>query len=319
MLPLELRGITSPSAADIASADNIQKRVVLGIIPGLRTHIKDLKMSALFAVTGAFELLAVACGSPARGESIEPTSTSTATATPEPTFTSTATETPEPTATETPEPTATETPEPTSTPKPPKPTSTRVPPPSTPISPPEPNPEPTPPPPTRSEIFMRLEPEKSAKVAELINLERQNRGLHVLTTNPLLIAAAEGYVTFLHNSAWLDQPGVDREKIMGTPIQDPHTRRGTPQSRAQEAGYRGEVGEVIGYHRILNRADWERAESWPADIVKGWQDSQAHWDALMNSHWREIGVSCILEMQYNRPIYNIAIPAFLCVANVGKS
>lgn len=306
MLPLEIRGIFPPSDLDLTSANKTQRRVISGAMPSLRAHLRNWKMAALLA--GA-EAVAISCGSPARGESIDPTFTSTATFTPEPTFTPTATETPEPTATETP--TATFTPEPTDTPKP---TSTRIPPTRTPIPPPEiPPPAPEPPPPAKQETLAQLDPERAAVIARTINLERQRAGLPLLSSNALLANAASDFVSFLYGINWLNDASMPNPQV--------HYLKGTPQSRAQAAGYGGTADEILGVNDIPNPQALESPMGWSAvtrSMVNGWLNSSSH-RATMMGDWQVIGVGCFHGPNNYRAKYgDKVVDMLLCVAMTGK-
>mgnify|MGYP001620019795 CR=1 FL=1 len=220
-----------------------------------------------------------------------------------------------PTATPTlePTPTLTATPEPTS-----NPTATEAQQQATtPARTPEPKPTAVPTP----EIFTEVAPEKAERIANLINRARQINGFSTLELNSTLQKAAEGYALFLHQSAWLDYPDGDPSALLGSSIPEPHTRRGTSQSRAEEAGYKGEVTEILGFRILANKKALEDPAVWEDIIrgsVNGWLTSPGHRDVLLGSGWHEVGVGCAFGLNWYRPFYSYPVPQYIYVAMFGN-
>lgn len=116
--------LQGPSGADVAGANEVQRLVVSGHIPGLRAHLRSWRSRAVYAAGGVFALLSVACGSSETVGRTSAAAVAVATTAPEPTPSSrpTATSTREPSPT--PESTATAIPAATPPPKEPEPTAT---------------------------------------------------------------------------------------------------------------------------------------------------------------------------------------------------
>jgi len=163
--------------------------------------------------------------------------------------------TPAPTAAPTPEPTVAPTPVPTSPPPP-----VYVPPPP----PPTPAYVPPPPPPPPAAAYNQL----SASLVSLINGRRSQGGLHALTPNAALMAAAQRYAE-LHFAAG--------------PYQLSHTLDGTPSDRAARAGYSGGAGEVL--------VTGEPTASFLMDV---WMASPPHASLIMGDGFADLGVGCAI-------------------------
>jgi uncharacterized protein YkwD len=166
--------------------------------------------------------------------------------TPVPTLAPTAAPTPEPTLAPTPVPTP---PPPVYVPPPPLPTPVYVPP---------------PPPPPPAVAYNQL----SASLVSLINGRRSQGGLHALTPNAALMAAAQRYAE-LHFAAG--------------PYDLSHYRDGDPSDRAARAGYRGGAAEVL--------VTGEPTASFLMDV---WMESEPHRLLIMGGGYADLGVGCAI-------------------------
>jgi uncharacterized protein YkwD len=167
-------------------------------------------------------------------------------------------------------------------------------------------------------VFIENQGQMSIMIEDLINQERQKLGLTPLTPNQNLRNAALNYVEFLHNTAWIDYPDLTIEEARGAPIPNPHTRNGTPKSRAEEQGYVGTVSEVLGGNTLQFGLPEPGAWQYYArNHVEGWMWSEGHRNTIMGSDWSQIGAGCVLSVNYQRPFTPVPIPMYLCVAMVG--
>jgi uncharacterized protein YkwD len=105
-----------------------------------------------------------------------------------------------------------------------------------------------------------------ARVAELINVQRTQRGLPVLTVNAALTTAAQRYADYMATRNFFSHTGLDGSTMV---------------SRAQAAGYTNwsYVAENIaaGYGT-------------PDQVVNGWMNSSGHRANILSPNLKEIGV-----------------------------
>jgi hypothetical protein len=102
------------------------------------------------------------------------------------------------------------------------------------------------------------------EVLELINVERENRGLHPLCWNDQLFAAARGHSEDMAANGFFDHENPDGQD---------------PTDRAVDAGYPGVAGENIG-----------RGYTTPQRVVDVWMNSDEHRDNILNSTYCDAGV-----------------------------
>ena len=102
------------------------------------------------------------------------------------------------------------------------------------------------------------------QIASLINAERTNAGLHTLTVNAQLAAAAQGHSADMACNNFLSHTGSD-----GSYINDRLSRAGYPIN--------------AGFSEII-------AIGTPQDAMNQWQSDQPHWDIVLNGGITEIGV-----------------------------
>jgi uncharacterized protein YkwD len=114
-------------------------------------------------------------------------------------------------------------------------------------------------PPNRDELVVRA--------LELVNQERQKRGLHALTPNPLLSKIAQDYCCEMIEGAFFDHI-------------NPFTLEG-PGQRAMNAGY--------GYFAIgENLAGGQTS---PEQAMQEWMASTlGHRENILSPQWREVGI-----------------------------
>jgi uncharacterized protein YkwD len=104
------------------------------------------------------------------------------------------------------------------------------------------------------------------EVLELINVERENRGLHPLCWNDQLFTAARGHSEDMATNGFFSHENLDGED---------------PTDRAAEAGYPGPAGENIGAGN---------AYATPQQIVEGWMNSDGHRVNMLSSKYCDAGV-----------------------------
>lgn len=170
------------------------------------------------------------------------------------------------------------------------------------------------------ELFFQVDVSKSKIVSNLINQARQKNGLPPLEQSSILQSTAEKYALYLHDIKWLDHPGADPTLSWTTLAGDPHSYKGTPNSRAAEEGYKGRASEIIGFNTLLRldllktQSDWLTVLS---QRVNQWLSSAGHRDVIMGD-WTQIASGCALEKNYFRPQFEEPIQMLLCVVMFGK-
>ena len=103
------------------------------------------------------------------------------------------------------------------------------------------------------------------EVMELVNKERQSRGLSPLKANDALIVAAQAHSEDMAMNGFLSHTGSDRS---------------SPSDRLRDVGYNGRTwGENVaaGY-------------SDPSSVVRAWMNSSGHRANILNANFCEIGV-----------------------------
>jgi uncharacterized protein YkwD len=105
-----------------------------------------------------------------------------------------------------------------------------------------------------------------ARVLELVNSERQQRGLHALTLNPVLSKLAEDYCCEMIDNGFFSHD-------------DPRTGSG-PGQRAIEAGY---IFLAMGENLAGGQAS-------PEQVMNEWMNSPGHRDNILAAQWEEVGI-----------------------------
>lgn len=164
----------------------------------------------------------------------------------------------------------------------------------------------------------RLQQEPAVVVPEIelsfiaaFNEWRRSLGLSaVLVVDPALQSAARNYAKFLNDNNWLDEPGADPRVLRGQMIEKPHDRLGSAQSRASAAGYKGNVGEVLGTANVFPpRPSWEQIGRTIFEQLKA---SDGHRALMVRGDIVSIAPGCVYGSTYRRPFYSQPVPMVHC-------
>jgi len=108
----------------------------------------------------------------------------------------------------------------------------------------------------------------TARVLDLVNIERQSRGLHPLTLNPILSEMADDYCCEMIECGFFSHQNPDEER--------------GPGQRAINHGY---VFLAIGENLACGQA-------LPDQVVADWMSStEGHRENILAHQWREIGIA----------------------------
>lgn len=107
-----------------------------------------------------------------------------------------------------------------------------------------------------------------ARVLELVNQQREQRGLHTLVLNPLLSKIADDYACDMIENGFFDHT-------------DPFTKEG-PGQRAMEAGYAFlSMGENLA-----------GGQTTAEQVMNEWMAStQGHRENILAAQWKEVGIA----------------------------
>lgn len=114
----------------------------------------------------------------------------------------------------------------------------------------------------------------AARVIELVNAERAERGLQTIAFEPRLTRAAENYAVQLTVEDWFSHVGPD-----GSTVVDRVVAQGFP--------FDTQIGEVLAWG-----ADWS-----PEGIVQAWMDSPSHQEQLLEPVYARAGVGCYFRVE----------------------